>query len=110
LIKSDPDEDLFDPSNLGQWQIVLTEFKFVKTRPLDREYRTLKSDPNYVAVVQGEKKLFPRLSYSGVTQGKAVRLYKASEKIVHPDERRHALTHECFCRVYGCPYHPAYYA
>jgi hypothetical protein len=38
-------------------------------------------------------------------QVEAVRLYKASKKFVHPDERRHALLHQHFCKKAYCKYH-----
>jgi len=38
----------------------------------------------------------------------AVKLYKASDKKVHPDERNHTLLHQYFCRKPYCKYHMDY--
>jgi hypothetical protein len=103
------DEDAFN-EQLGTWQIVSYEIQIVKPRstPYDWSYKTLKSDPTYSSEVNGKKVFYPRLSYAGIIKGRAVKLYQASMRLIHPDERRHALLHKYFCRVFGCPYHPAY--
>ena len=35
----------------------------------------------------------------------AVPLYRGTTKMVHPEEREHAMKHSCFCHIRYCPYH-----
>jgi hypothetical protein len=40
-----------------------------------------------------------------IARGEVIKLYQASDKYVHPDEKRHVGIHSHFCRISYCSYH-----
>src|SRR5712672_3221417 len=86
------------------YDFIVTEWEVQEVEPnprhYDYRYEKLPRDiiPTYAQIVKGTVVSLPKRRTLPIVE----------QRFVHLQERKHALEHPYFCRIFGCEYHPSY--